>query len=314
MKKNNHYLFIVLVFTFYASFAQGIRTNGALTLDVKVTLGNQNSLLQLGVSAFGTSHYKNIAAEGGVSVYTGYMLKRHTIKKSGFISGYDVFYLLGYGNNLNLLGSSLSQYNQAVVFDKGANNRFYGLGFGFEKQYLPTDLNEFEQRVGRLMMRFSKNQNSFGLSFKNDFKIGRLFYGDATDFGNTGSLFLNYVHAKNVDEIHKIGYALELFTPQQDYHRIANNLLNSDDGRKNVWYTTGNYKNTFYANTFLQYNIQRSDAVYQMNIGVESNKLGAYIQNKLHDSFGLNPRFPWQVYKANEFYIQGTANAFINNL
>lgn len=311
------YLKIIVVICFLTVNqlkAQNVKINGAVTLDVKVTFGNQNNLVQLGVSGFGISNYQKIAAEAGFSIYTGYMFQRHTIKKNGFINGYDVFYLLGYGQNNNLLGSTLSQYNKAVLFDSNNNNSFYGVGFGFEKQFLPEELKEFNQRIARLMMRFSKGNNSLGLSFKNDFKIGGLFYGDATDFGNTGSLYVNYTNAQSFDEIHQLGFAIELFTPKQDYDRIANNNINSDDGRKNVWYTTGNYKNTFYANAFVQYTLQKSHYVYQINTGMESNKLGAYIQNKLHDGFGLNPRFPWNVTRNNKPYVQGTIQSFINSL
>lgn len=299
---------------YHIHYAQKININGAVTLDLKLILGNQNNLMQLGVSGFGISNYQQIAVESGVSVYLGYILQKHTIKKEGFVKGYDFFYLLGYGNNNNLLGSSLSQYNSAVLYNEQSDDSFYGFGFGFEKQYLPEGLKEFEQRIGRLMMRFSKESTSYQLTFKNDLRIGNLFYGDATDFGATGSLYLNYLNAVHRNEIHQLGFAIELFTPQPDYNRIASNLVNSDDGRKNVWHTKGVYNNVFYANGYVQYQLQRNNVVYQINSGIESNKLGAYVQNKLHDSFGLNPRFPWDVNRHNQYYIQGEVQTFINSL
>ncbi|NJB82472.1 hypothetical protein [Wenyingzhuangia aestuarii] len=308
--------FLKIIFFLIVSkgFTQNLNYDGAVTLDVKITLGNQNRFCQLGISAFGISNYHKIALEGGISVYTGYLFKKHSLHSKGFIGGYDVFYLLGYGQNNNLLGSSLSQYNNVILYDHQHRNAFYGIGFGFEKQFLPAYLDEFEQRIGRFMMRFASNHHSLGFSFKNDFKIGGLFYGDATDFGATGSLYINYSNAKSSEEIHQVGFALELFTPQPDYGRIANHQMNSDDGRKNVWHTIGLHKNTFYANSYLSYKLQQNSMVYQLNTGVESHKLGAYIQNKLHDGFGLNPRYPWNVAQNNGVYLQGEVQTFINSL
>jgi hypothetical protein len=39
------------------------------------------------------------------------------------------------------------------------------------------------------------------------------------------------------------------------------------------------------------------DEYYNINskLGLNSEKLGAFIQNTLHDGAGLNPRFPWNV-------------------
>ena len=242
------------------------------------------------------------------------MLQRHTINQKGLIYGYDVFYLLGYGRNNNLLGSALSQYNLSVLYDEKQNNSFYGLGFGFEKQFLPHQLKEFQQRLGRLMLRLSEGNTSYDLSFKNDLRIGGLFYGDATDYGDTGSLYVNYTKAIDPVNIHQLGFVIQLFTAKPDYNKIANNTINSHDGRKNVWHTTGVYKNTFFANAYLKYKRQTHHIVYQLNTGIESNKLGAEIQNRLHDSFGLNPRYPWNVSNKKGWYIEGSSQLYLNSL
>ncbi len=307
-------LVIGLIISQYSLSAQSFRANGAVTLDAKITIGNQNVFFKTGVSLYGNLNLENIATEAGVSMYTGYLFKKHTIERKGWTKGYDVFYLFGYGRNDNLLGSSLSQYNASIVYEEKDNNEFYGIGFGFEKEFLPGSLQEFNQRIGRMMMRFSSNHRSFGLSFKNDLRIGGLFLGDATDFGATGSLYLTYVHAQNLERIHQFGFVIELFTPQQDYNRIADNSKNSDDGRKNVWHTTGVHKDVFYANSYVSYKLQQDHLIYQFSTGIESNKLGAYIQNTLHDGFGLNPRFPWNVTQKNKWYWQGELGTFINSL
>lgn len=310
MKTSSVYFILCLVFNIITVESQALKTNIGVALGLKTILGNQNKILQLGISIFGASSYQKVAIEGGLSFYAGYVTKRHTIGEKGLIYGYDVFYLAGYGQNNNLLISSLSQQNTALLYDEKSNNSFYGIGFGFEKQYLPTTLDEFEQRVGRFIMRISKNDYSYGFSFRNDFRIGNLLYGNATDYGDTGSLKITYSNAKNPNNIYQLAFGIQLFTPQQDYTKIADNDQNSDDGRKNVWHTQGVFKDTFYANAYLQFKWQYKHAVYQLKQGLESQKLGAYIQNKLHDGFGLNPRFPWNTAKKNSLFIEAESQVY----
>lgn len=305
--------FLILFLLPIKGSSQEFKTNGGLLFGVKMVLGNQNKMLQLGVSTFGAATYSKAAVEGGFSLYKGFVLQRHTIKTKGFVWGYDVFYLAGYGNNQNLLGSTLSQYNTPIVYDLVNESSFVGLGFGFEKQYLPGNLKEFNQRLGRLLIRYAKNDTSYGLTFKNDFKLGGLLYGDATDFGDTGSLFLSYTNIKNKETVSQLGFAIQLFTPKPDYDRIADHDRNSDEGRKNVWHTTGAYKDLFYANASFFYKYQHQHFVYQSKLGMESNKLGAYIQNNLHDGFGLNPRYPWFVDRKNRLYVEVEGSYFINS-
>lgn len=308
--------FKVLLFCLCLGFwsnAQKLNSDFGLTLDVKVALGNQNKMLQVGMSTFGAVNYAKVAIEGGFSLYKGFILQRHTIVNHGFIGGYDAFYLAGYGNNHNLLGSSLSQYKSPLLFYEDVENSFIGLGFGFEKQYLPYELQEFNQRLGRILIRYSKNQDSYGLTFKNDLRIGSLFYGDATDFGDTGTLQLSYTNILTPKDIQRFGFTLQLFTPKPDYNRIANHERNSDEGRKNVWHTLGTFKDVFYANAYVDYTYQSQNKAYQSKLGIESNKLGAYIQNKLHDNFGLNPRYPWHVTQANKLFVEGQFQYFMKN-
>lgn len=296
------------------SYSQPVKANAAVLLGTKINIGSQNKFIQLGVSVFGATNYKNVALESGFSVYTGYLWQRHTIYSKGIVKGYDVFYVLGYGQNHNLLGSSLSQYQKTVVHTNENSDSFRGIGFGFEKQYLPNTLQEFNQRKGRLMFRYSDHQSSYNLTFKNDLRLGNLFYGDATDFGDTGTLQLSYVKVGEMDEIHRFGMSLQLFTPKPDLLKIANNLINSDDGRKNVWHTIGRFKNVFYANMFAAYSYQNNFINYTTKLGIESNKVGAYVQNKLHDGFGLNPRYPWHVTQKNKlFVVVGMENFIIKN-
>jgi hypothetical protein len=43
---------------------------------------------------------------------------------------------------------------------------------------------------------------------------------------------------------------------------------------------------------------------------MNSEKLGAFVQNTLHDSFGLNPRFPWNVNKKDKLFLELNSSIF----
>jgi len=47
-------------------------------------------------------------------------------------------------------------------------------------------------------------------------------------------------------------------------------------------------------------------------VGINSHKAGAFIQNKLHDGFGLNPRFPWDVSRKDRLFIELSGSLFID--
>ena len=41
---------------------------------------------------------------------------------------------------------------------------------------------------------------------------------------------------------------------------------------------------------------------------MNSQWIGAYIQNTLHDGFGLNPRFPWKVDEKDQLFFEITGS------
>lgn len=290
--------------------AQSFSGNGALLIKAQITLGNQNQGIKIGAYAVGAAHYTDIAVEGGVGLYGGYLFKRHTIKTSGFSYGYDIFSLVGIGDNSNLLTSSF--FTDTPLFYSTVNDQnFYGLGFGFEKEFLPKNLQEFDQKIGKILMRFANANHSVNVQFKNDFRFGKIFNGDGTDFGNTGTFQISYSSFRNPLEAVHLGLAIQLFTPEADYSKTPSNSINSDDGSKNVWYTKGNYPKLFYAN-ILGFGSYQNEGVYAFaKAGLNSQKLGAYIQNTLHDSFGLNPRYPWDVSAKDIVYLETGASLFI---
>jgi len=244
-----------------------------------------------------------LAIEGSIALYSGYLFKKHTVKTSGFHFGYDAFILAGIGRNSNLLVSSFIE-DGPLLANLEDDNFFYGLGFGFQKEYLPNDLEVYNQRLGKILMRFSNSNHSLNLQFKNDFKFKRLFNGDGTDFGATGMFQIGFSKILNPLEIYHIGMGVSLFTPRPDYSKTPNNILNSDDGSKNVWHTIPANSKLFYTNLYVFGNYQNNSYSGFVKTGMNSQKLGAYIQNTLHDGFGLNPRFPWNVSANDLFYFE----------
>ena len=291
------------------SYTQSLKVNFGFLLKAQIQLGNQNQGIKLGAYGLGTGQFKDFSIETGVALYSGYLLKKHTIKTSGFNFGYDFFTLVGVGNNNNFLASSFFEDGPLLATIENKQH-FYGIGFGFEKEFLPKELSTFNQRLGKLLLRFSNGDNSVNIQFKNDLRGGNLFYGDGTDFGKTGMLKLSYSSIVNPRETMHVGMALSLFTPNQDYSRTPNNRINSDDGSKNVWYTKTPYKNLFYANIYAFGGYQNSSFSSTLKVGMNSEKLGAFVQNTLHDSFGLNPRFPWSVDKKDKLFLELNSSIF----
>ena len=108
-------------------------------------------------------------------------------------------------------------------------------------------------------MRFANNDHSINVQFKNDFRFGKIFNGDGTDFGNTGMLQLSYSSIERRNRALHLGIGLKLFTPEANYSRTPNNLINSDDGSRNVWYTEGAHERLFYANVYAFGSMQEDD-------------------------------------------------------
>lgn len=297
------FVFLVAIVCAEPSQAQAIKANAGFLVKAQMQLGNQSQGVRIGAYGIGAVHSGDIALESGIALYSGYLFKDHRVKISGFNYGYDAFVLAGIGKNRNLLASSFMEDGPLLAtLEKG--QRFYGLGFGFEKEFLPGQLNVFNQRLGKLLMRFSNANHSINVQFKNDFRFGKLFNGEGTDYGATGMLQLSYSAILNPLEIYHIGLGVSLFTSNPDYSRTPNNSQNSDDGSKNVWHTKPPHSQLFYANLYTFGGYQNGSFSAFIKTGVNSQKLGAYIQNSIHDSFGLNPRFPWDVSAKDLLYIE----------
>jgi len=268
-------------------------------------------LLKFGVFGFGAANYGDISIESGLSFATYSFLKRHTVKQSGLAYSYEFFALGGIGKNSNLLGSSVSKTNTALLFNPEGEGGFNGIGLGFGKDYLPGNLKSYGLRKGSLVLRFSNATHSIHVNFKNDLKLG-VFNGQGTDYASTGSLNIGFTNIQNNNTIYQFGFVIDLFTARPNYSLSPRNPINSDDGRKNVWYTLPPFKNLFYGNVYGYGLYQNNEYSLYTKLGVNSQKAGAYIQNLLHDGYGLNPRFPWNVEAKDKLFFEVSGNVFYN--
>ncbi len=314
----NHNSFRSLVFLTsllycFTLYSQELQVDGGVLINAEITLGNQNQWLKLGVFGFGTINYGDLSLESGVSFASYQFIKRHTVRMSGLAYSYEFFALGGIGKNSNLLGSSVSNMNTSILFNPYGKGGFNGLGFGFGRDFLPKELKTYGIRRGAVLLRFSNANHSMHFSFLNDFKIG-WFNGSRTDYGVTGSLDIGFSKIEDLNTAYQLGLGIDLFTPRPDYSKSPRNPINSDDNRKNVWYTLPPFKNLFYGNMYAYGTYQKDTYTLHSKLGMNSQKAGAYIQNTLHDGIGLNPRFPWKVDVKDTLYIEISGNIFFKEI
>lgn len=303
---------IVVQFVFFNSKAQELDFHGGVQLKATVILGNQNQNFKLAIFGFGSANYNDIAIEAGATIFLNQLFKRHTVNITGLGYGYDLFSLIGIGQNSNLLGSSISNINSTLLVNPSGKGGFNGFGFGLEKEYLPGALKEFSPRRGAILTRFSNANHSINIAFFNDFRFGKLIRGEGTDYAATGTLKVSYTEINQDRLAYQAGIGIELFTPKADFSKSPDNPINSDDGRKNVWHTVAPFKDLFYANAYLFGTLQNNHFSGTLKLGYNSQRLGAYIQNTLHDGPGLNPRFPWNVRVKDKVFIEISGNAIQN--
>ena len=277
---------------------------------IQLVLGNQNQKIDAGISLFGALQYGDAAIESGFNFSAGQLLKRHTIRQPGRVYRYEFFGLTGIGSNSNLLGAALFDSGSTLLYRANGKGGFHGIGFGFQKEFLPGTLDFFSIRRGKFLMRFSNANHSIDVSFMNDFRFGRLFYGQGTDFGPTGTLQIGFTQINSIDQVYRTGIGVALFTPKPDYTRTPRNYINSDDGRYNVWFTKASFQSVYYANIYAFGTYQENFSSATLHLGINSQKLGAYIQNTLHDGPGLNPRFPWDVFQKNKLFYELTGSLY----
>jgi hypothetical protein len=279
---------------------------GGLKISIEMTFGTHNITSKVGFLGFGTTQDNNLAFELGAGVWAQTHLKRFGAETNGWSIGYETFGLLGVGDNSNLLGSVLSESIAAPIYREGSEKKFFGLGFGVINENITGSLNKFGLKRGKLIIRSANKTSSFHLTFANDLRQS-VMRGGATDYGQTAAISIQY-NQINQNTLIMYGLGFDLFTPQPDYEKEPNNSINSDEGRKRVWNTTSPWSQLFNANLFLEFGRQGEERSVSGKIGIDSPKLGAYTQNKIHDSFGLLPRYPWATNKKDKVFFEITAS------
>ncbi len=304
-------LILYLLLSSWTVLGQSFKSKLSFQIKAEWRLGNQNQLAKIGAYTFGTFSYKKVAFESGATVDLFWFYKKYGRKEKGVGYGYEYFVVGGYGDNHNLLGSAISLRNDFVFLNKKQGTSFVGIGFGVNKDMLPAKWSTFNQRKGTFIIRYSAQDYSIHINTYNDFKIGNLFNGEGTDYGETGGAFIGYTKmGANHHHLIQGGLVIDIFTPKPDYTRSPRNKTNSDDGRKNVWYTQKPFENLFLGNLYGYFHYQQSAYSLTSKLGVNSMKTGAYIQNKLHDGFGLNPRYPWDVSKNDSLFFECHGSIF----
>ena len=184
---------------------------------------------------------------------------------------------------------------------------FSGVGLGLSKQIIRGELAHIANQQGMVLIR-AKNQDDILLArIKNDFNAAFMF-GGGTDQGETGTFYLGYIFNDRQNYLHEIGLNLILVTPQPDYSRNPTNSQNSSDGSHPVLYGVEPHGNLFHGNFYGSYKFVSPHFKETLHLGIDSQKLARKLQNALHDSFGLFPRFAWDKDAKNKIYFQSKSS------
>ncbi len=219
-----------------------------------------------------------------------------------------VFFGDGRENNKSDFTYVSNLYSSNYNLDNNINT-FSGFGIGAKRYFLKKDLKHFSNQQALIVGRIKTKKGMVVFRTNNDFKT-TLFRGGGTDQGETGRFYLSYSHVEG-QQVHTLSLNLNLITPVPDYSRNPDNPVNSEYGMRAVLHGIAPHDNLFHGNFYVGYVYQEGMFNQTVELGVDSQKWGGFLQNILHDSFGLYPRFGWDMKAKNKLYFQtmGTANA-----
>ena len=306
--------FILLLLFVNRSFSQNFSgtINGAIS--VNILLGSQLKALNVGLSVFGTTSYKSeTSLEGGLNFNFSPFIQKHGIYQGNFSSSLELFGLVGYGKNNNLLGSNVGLTNHTSFYDYTIKDgQFYGVGMSVILNKITGDLSKFQNNQGGLIFRLSEKQNSVTFNINNDLSAWP-FSKSGSDKGNTARAMLSYTTIKGF-ELFGFGFGLDMFTPEADYGKAPRETINDEDGTVAVLFNTKPYDDLYHLNLFSSFVYQNQQNNFNIDgrIGIDNYKLGAFVQNSIHDSFGMVPRFSWPVTKKGKFYSLLDINTSLN--
>lgn len=277
--------------------SKAFASDGRVSLNLNISFGSHDAHAKIGLLVFGATGDTDIAAEAGAGLWAQSSLKRFGFSQFSWSLGYEAFGLVGYGNNGNLLGSTLSSLDTQSFFKEGDAEPFLGVGFGVKDELNPKQLDDLIHRTGKVYVRFSDNNYSYHAGFSNDLRES-VFRGNARDYGQTASFDFGFAQGKR-DQIQQYKLGVDLFTPKPDFNKAPSNTINSADGRKRVWFTQSPLKDVFNGNFYFSASQINDNKSWKATVGTDSKKWAAKLQNMIHDEFGLMPRFPWPVEQPN---------------
>lgn len=279
-------------------------TKAQVGLSVSALMGTQSNLLNIALTTGGVVQYNDFANEIGGGIGVDVAITRYGVFAKHLNFLWEGYWLTGiqhseptffYAGTLN----SLPLENLRQTW-----NPFNGIGFGIQRSYSKGRLAPFDKKLGVLILRNSWDNHVNIIRSSNDFRGGP-FRGGGTDQGETGAFAIaHYIQNTTTEEIHQLGVDLSLFTPVPDYARNPENIVNSDLGSHPVLYGKKPFDKLFLGNLFVSYGYVHKNWRQKLAMGVDSKKLGAFTQNKLHDSFGLYPRFAWPTNQKDKLYFQ----------
>lgn len=289
--------------------------NGSVALGVSAgfTFGSQDKSIDFGVGIYTSGSFKKFAGEGGLNYKVNFFFQKFGVNNTSIYQAIEYYGLLGFGRTSNLLGASVGVNDMFIPFDEGEKGDFWGIGLGSNLNIISGSLKKFSNKQATMLIRVSNNAYTFNIVYANDVSVG-IMDASGTDKALTGNLYIDYAYINN-NALQSVGIALDMFTPEPDYSRLPRNLVNSSGGSYNVLYGTKPYENLFHGNLYLRSTYQTSFYRGELKLGVDSKKFGALVQNTLHDSFGLYPRFGWNIEEKDKLYIEfkGVGGIFIND-
>lgn len=270
-------------------------TDGGAAVNVRLTLGNQNKSLALGIPLFGAAVGGHASVEGGVSYTLGQHFQMFEVGslgwgRSALSSTLDWQVQGALGQHRGFLG--LDSGSPTPLFANDRRKFTAGLGLGQRYNWLPTRIKEFENVQGTLKVFFAHGDFRESILFSNDTRMyfPLLVLGGGTDLGPTASL-LGRLDIRNGRGVLSLGIAHDMFTPLPDRTRPPTNT-SVRQGKHGTYFTQGNFQNLYHGNTYTFAEFRERHWQASVKLGVDSQRLGAAIQDFIHNNVTGSPLFP----------------------
>lgn len=275
-----------------------------VSLSAFFNVGTQENNISLRLNGGGVIENKSIALELNTTLGLDLFLTRYgryLPNKTVYLETYGV--IGGAKSTASLLFNSS---DLALPYMHSASRGFHtfsGGGLGVKKTLIGGELKPLSNQQAIIIARVVYPNYVYVFRMQNDFRIWPILYGSGTDQGETGNARLG-IYWKDNRVIQTAGFNVALITPVPDYSKNPDNKLNSNNSSRAVLHSKGPFKNLYHGNFFLDYGYYSETFRGNVSLGIDSQKLGGGLQNAFHDSFGLYPRFGWNVQQKSKLYFQ----------